>query len=86
MNWPETLEGKVVTVGAKSNNCVLPTPETTGDEGCWGFKNFKQDEYDELLADIKSGEIKINSNSDNENLVGNNFGATKVKVNFIANE
>lgn len=86
MTWPDALKAKVVTVGAKSNNCVLPTPETTGDDGCWGFTNFKQEDYDSLLADIKAGKIKINSNSDSANLVGNNFGATKVKVNYIANE
>ena len=84
MEWPETLAGNVVTVGAQSNNCVLPTPESTGDDGCWGFENFTIAEYESLLSKIKAGDIKINSNSDNENLVGNNFGATKVVVNYIA--
>lgn len=83
--WNATLAGNVVTVGAQSDNCVLPTPDTTGDSGCWGFKKFTLSEYNTLLANLKNGTVKVNSNSDNDELSANNFGCSaKVKVNYIA--
>lgn len=83
--WNSTLAGKVVTVGAKSDNCVLPTPDTTGDSGCWGFKKFTLSEYNTLLANLKNGSVKVNSSSDNDELSANNFGCSaSVKVNYIA--
>lgn len=83
--WTKTLAGEVRTVGAQSDNCVLPTPETTGDDGCWGFKKFTVDEYKEVLAKLKAGTIKVNSNSTDENLRNHNFSCSdKVVVNYIA--
>lgn len=86
--WNETAKGKVITVGAKSDNCVLPTPETTGDDGCWGFKNFTIAEYKTLLGKLKSGEVRVNSyynNQDGKLLEEHNFGASKKTfVNYIA--
>ena len=85
MNWNNDMAGEVVTVGALSGNCILPTPETTGDEDCWGFNTFTQEQYEEILAGLKDGSVKVNSNSDNESLSANNFGCSaKVKVNYIA--
>ena len=82
--WNKTLAGNVVTVGAKSDNCVLPTPATTGDEGCWGFKNFKIAEYEALLADLKAGKVKVNSNSDDAELKDHNFGCSNaIEVNYV---
>ena len=82
--WNKTLAGNVVTVGAKSDNCVLPTPETTGDQGCWGFKKFKVTEYEALLADLKAGKVKVNSNSDDAELKDHNFGCSNaIEVNYV---
>ena len=82
--WNDDMAGEVVTVGAKSGNCVLPTPETTGDDDCWGFENFTQELYDTILEGLKAGTVKVNSNSDNEELSKNNFGcSSRVAVNYI---
>ncbi len=82
--WNDTLASKVVTVGAQSDNCVLPTPETTGDNGCWGFKNFTVDEYKTVLGNLKDGTTHVNSSSDNDDLVAHNFScSSRVKVNYI---
>jgi basic membrane protein A len=83
-SWKDTYAGKVITVGAKSDNCVLPTPETTGDKDCWGFKKFSLTDYATLLGKLKAGTIKVNSNSDGDKLVAANFSCSaKVKVNYI---
>jgi basic membrane protein A len=82
--WNSTYAANVITVGAKSSNCVLPTPETTGDSGCWGFKNFTIADYTTLLGKLQVGTIEVNSNSDNAALSAHNFGCSaKVKVNYI---
>jgi|LAHS01.1.fsa_nt_gb basic membrane protein A len=82
--WKSAYAKNVITVGAKSDNCVLPTPDTTGDSGCWGFKNFSIADYTTLLGKLKAGTIKVNSNSDNDKLVAANFSCSaKVKVNYI---
>jgi basic membrane protein A len=82
--WNSTYASKVITVGAKSDNCVLPTPDTTGDSGCWGFKNFTVADYTTLLGKLKAGTFAVNSNSDNAALSAHNFGCSaKVKVNYI---
>ena len=82
--WGSTYAGNVITVGAKSDNCVLPTPATTGDDGCWGFKNFTLGDYTTLLGKLKAGTVAVNSNSDNDALSTHNFGCSaKVKVNYI---
>jgi len=82
--WSSTYAGNVITVGAKSDNCVLPTPATTGDDACWGFKTFTTTDYTTLLGKLKAGTIAVNSNSDNDSLSKHNFGCSaKVKVNYI---
>ncbi len=85
LTWGDSLAGEVVTVGAQSESCVLPTPETTGDPDCWGFENFTIEEYDSILAMLKDGSVKVNSNSNNEQLSAHNFGCSaKVSINYIA--
>ena len=85
LSWGDSLAGEVVTVGAQSESCVLPTPETTGDPDCWGFENFTIEEYDSILAMLKDGSVKVNSNSNNEQLSAHNFGCSaKVSINYIA--
>jgi len=82
--WNSTYASNVITVGAKSDNCVLPTPDTTDDAGCWGFKNFSTADYTTLLGKLKAGTVAVNSNSDNAALSAHNFGCSaKVKVNYI---
>jgi basic membrane protein A len=82
--WADTIGGNVITVGAKSDNCVLPTPATTGDADCWGFKKFTQDQYKTVLAGLKDGTIKVNSNSDDADLKAHNYSCDSlVKVNRI---
>jgi basic membrane protein A len=82
--WNTTLAKNVVTVGAESENCVLPTPDTTGDADCWGFKNFTVAQYNEVLGKLKAGTIAVNSNSDDAALAANNYGCDDlVKVNHI---
>ena len=82
--WNSTYAGNVITVGAKSDNCVLPTPETTGDADCWGFKTFTIADYTTLLGKLKAGTVAVNSNSDNASLSAHNFGCSaKVVVNYI---
>lgn len=84
-SWNDTLAGNVVTVGAQSGNCVLPTPETTGDPDCWGFNTFTVEQYQEILEELKAGTVHVNSNSDNAELTAHNFGcSSRVNVNYIA--
>lgn len=84
--WKDTYKAKVITVGAQSSMCKLPTPEEDGDATCWGFKKFTLDEYKKVNEGLKNGSIKVNSNSDNEELTSKNFGLSKkvIKVNYIA--
>lgn len=72
--WTDDLAAKVVTVGASSDMCKLPTPEADNDPGCWGFENFTEEEYNEVYNLVKNGTIKVNSNSDGDELRENNFG------------
>ncbi|MDD6241472.1 MAG: BMP family ABC transporter substrate-binding protein [Eubacteriales bacterium] len=82
--WSKDLAGNVVTVGAQSDNCVLPTPETTGDKDCWGFKKFTIAEYNTLLGKLKNGSVKVNSFSKDDVLAANNYGCDNlVKVHHI---
>lgn len=81
--WTEDLAGEVVTVGAQSLNVCLPTPESSGDAGCWRFKNFTVAEYEDLMEGLQSGEVKVNGNSDNAAIVAAAFGTHKVVVNYI---
>lgn len=82
--WKDGFAGKVLTAGAKSGNTVLATPEETGDTTCWNFDHFKLEDYKEILGKLKDGTVKVNSNSDNDQLSTHNFGASLVKVNYIA--
>ena len=83
--WKDDYAGKVLTVGATSEMCKLPTPEADNDEGCWGFKNWTVDEYNELYAKLKDGTVKVNSYSDNTTLSEKNFGVNPefCTVNYI---
>ena len=83
--WNDTLAGNVVTVGAQSEMVKLPTPEQDDDEGCWGFEKFTVAEYNALYEKVKTGEVKVNSNQDNESLSANNFGVDPeyCVVNYI---
>ena len=88
--WEENLAAKVNTVGVQSGMCKLPTPKEDGDPDCWGFENFTIEEYNAIYAKLKSGEIKVNSNSINDNdegtgLAQNNFGVNPeyAVVNYI---
>ena len=84
-NWGEQLAGNVVTVGAESGMCKLPTPEADKDPGCWGFKNFTVEQYNEIYDKVVSGEVKVNSFSDDEVLKKNNFGVNPdyCRINYI---
>ena len=83
--WISDYASKVVTVGAASEMCKLPTPEADDDAGCWGFKNWTVEEYNTLYASLKDGSVKVNSNSDNTALKDANFGVNPAycKVNYI---
>lgn len=83
--WSKDLQGNVVTVGAKSEMVKLPTAEDN-DPGCWGFKNFTEDDYHALYGKIKDGTVTVNSNSDNDELSKNNFGVDPkyCTVNYIS--
>lgn len=84
--WNTTLAGNVVTVGAESKMIKLPTPEEDDDPGCWGFEKFTVEEYNDLYSKVQSGEIKVNSLSDNAVLVANNFGVDPqyCVVNYVS--
>lgn len=82
--WKAGYAGEVFTVGAQSDNTVLPTPEVDNDPGCWGFKKFTQAEYNTVLGKLKTNEIKVNANADNEELSTSNFGLDNVLINYIA--
>ena len=83
--WISDYASKVVTVGAASEMCKLPTPEADDDADCWGFKNWTVKEYNTLYASLKDGSVKVNSNSDNTALKDANFGVNPAycKVNYI---
>ena len=83
--WKDGYAGQVLTVGATSEMCKLPTPAADNDEGCWGFKNWTVEEYNELYAKLKDGTVKVNSNSDNTTLSKKNFGVNPefCTVNYI---
>ena len=56
----DTIGGKAVQYGLEEGDFVgLPTAESS-----WNFKTFTAAEYDELLGKLKSGEIKVDNNSD----------------------
>ena len=83
--WISDYASKVVTVGAASEMCKLPTPEADDDADCWGFKNWTVKEYNTLYASLKDGSVKVNSNSDNTALKDANFGVNPeyCAVNYI---
>ncbi|MCL2867369.1 MAG: BMP family ABC transporter substrate-binding protein [Clostridia bacterium] len=57
--WPEHMAGAVETLGAKDDCVGLPT-----DEGSWRLDGFTVEEYEELFAKVKSGEIAVSDNID----------------------
>ena len=83
--WSDLLAGEVVTVGSQSGMCKLPTPEEDNDPGCWGFETFTEEQYQEVYDKVVSGEITVNSFSDNTVLSENNFGVDPqyCVVNYI---
>jgi basic membrane protein A len=82
--WSEDVAAQVKTMGVESDACGLPTPEETGDEGCWGFENFTVEEYEEVYAKLKNGTIVVNDSSDDATLKENNYNASdKVVVNVV---
>jgi len=83
--YTDVYASKVITVGAETNNCCLPTPEETGDAGCWGFKTFTLAQYADIKAKVVAGTVKVNSFADKDALAANNYGGSaKVKVNVIS--
>lgn len=82
--WDEGIKGKVMTVGAKNGLIALPTPETTGDEGCWGFSAYTQEDYSKIYSKLKDGTVKVNANSDIKELGFHNFGCTqKTDITYL---
>ena len=55
----DTYAGKIKTLGAAEDAVALPTPSTTGDEGCWGFSKWTETEYTALFNKIKDGSVTI---------------------------
>lgn len=64
--WNSTFAKNVITVGAQSNMCKLPTEEEDNDPGVWGFKNYTVDQYKQLYKKLQDGEIKVNSFTGND--------------------
>lgn len=58
---PEEMQGKVDTLGASVDGVGLPTAE-----GSWRFEKFTQDEYQALYAKLKSGEVVVSPDIENE--------------------
>lgn len=85
--WNKEMQGSVKTLGVKSNNCKLPTPEEDGDPNCWGFKKFTVDQYKAVYEKVKANDDLVNSyaNEDKIKLEENNFGVDPqyCVVNYI---
>lgn len=63
MKFNADYSKKILNLGVKEDAIALPTPSTTGDEGCWGFKNWKETDYNVLVNQIKNGTITIPSDT-----------------------
>ena len=55
-NWAE-ISDKAANLGANDDAVGLPTEESS-----WGFKTFTVEEYNALLAKLKSGEVVVDAN------------------------
>ncbi len=61
--WDGTYGGKFITYSLAEGDYVgIPTAESS-----WRFNNFTMEQYDAILAKLKSGEIVVDNNSDNVN-------------------
>lgn len=74
--FSDKLAGKIETLGINDDAVALPTPETTGDEDCWGFKNFTIEQYKTLVSQMKAGTITVSADTDTKPSV------TKVQVTY----
>ncbi len=74
--FSDSLAGKIENLGIDEDAVALPTPTSTGDEGCWGFKNFKLADYDTLVKAMKAKTITVSSDTTNKPTV------SKVKVTY----
>ncbi|HPR78516.1 MAG TPA: BMP family ABC transporter substrate-binding protein, partial [Candidatus Limiplasma sp.] len=59
-SWGD-LGGTTATLGAADDCTGLPTAE-----GSWRFKTFTVDEYNAIFAKVKSGEIVVSNDIDNQ--------------------
>ena len=62
--FSDKLAGKIENLGINEDAVALPTPETTGDADCWGFKNFTIDNYKTLVSQMKAGSITVSDATD----------------------
>ncbi len=74
--FSDKLAGKIENLGIDEDAVALPTPASTGDEGCWGFKNFTTSDYETLVAAMKAKTITVSSDTENKPTV------SKVKVEW----
>ena len=71
--WAD-IGGKIETLNLQAGDYVgLPTAETS-----WGFKTFTLDEYNELIENIRSGELVVSAE-----LAEPEVDASLVTVNYI---
>lgn len=63
-NFSEKLAGKIENLGVNEDAVALPTPEATGDEGCWGFKTWTINDYKELVTKMKNGTVTVSDATD----------------------
>ncbi len=59
MKFNDNYAKKVLELGIKEDAVALPTETATGDKGCWGFKKWKESEYNTLVADMKAGKVTV---------------------------
>lgn len=57
--------GKTLNLGIEDDAVGLATPENSGDNGCWNFKNWTVADYNAAVAKMKKGEITVSSDVDN---------------------
>ena len=61
--FSNTHAGKILNLGVNEDAVALPTPEATGDQGCWGFKKFTVAEYNALVAKMKAGTVTVSDDT-----------------------
>lgn len=54
---------KIQNLGIKEDAVALPTEATTGDKGCWGFKTWKEADYNKLVTDMKAGTVTVSNDT-----------------------